>query len=360
MAFDHQIFLRQARGGISRYFTELIRNYSNRADLGVRPVLRQALGVNHHLAQAIPGQHVLHPIPSRFWGAALRAEQALIRKRQSVDILHHTYYDAAALEDAGGVPVVSTVHDMIPELLPEHFPEGNPHLDKALYIERSDLVLCVSEATRTDLLRLHPGCAGRAVVVHLACSSVFAVPHRRPPWAPPQYVLFVGARGGYKDFEVLLQAYASSGLDIPLVCAGGGPWSEAEQERILDHGLSVPRVTQRDVSDEELIGLYQHAMVFVFPSSHEGFGLPVLEAMTAGCPVVISDARALVEVAGDASARFARGDAGRLADVLVALWDEPDLQQDLRERGRARADAYSWERTADRTAVLYRELLAGR
>lgn len=353
--YDPQIFQRHARGGISRYFAELVRHFNDHQQLGVQPVLPQRFSINRHLADAVPGQQSIAFLPERARRRVFALERTL-RKRRHVDIVHHTFYDELELASERSVPRVTTVHDMIPELFPELFPGGNPHLRKDRYVAASDLVICVSDATREDLMALYPGCRARVEVVPLGCSAAFERRRRAPAWAPDRYVLFVGSRRGYKDFDVLVDAKSQALKGVHLVCAGGGRVTEDERRRWTLAGLPAEELVQRDVTEDELVALYQHAVLFAFPSRYEGFGLPVLEAMTAGCPALLSDAKAFQEVAADAALYFPCGDSGALAVALERLANDAHLRQQIVRSGRMRAAKFSWFGTASHTAALYREL----
>ena len=356
VAFDAQAFDMQVRGGISRYFSELVRALRSAPELGVQAELALSLTVNRHLQDAVGASTVLNRIPPRLQAGVISALDRRRRRRHGVDAVHHTYYEQEALLTWRGVPRVSTVHDMIPELFPELFPRGNPHLAKAEHVAASDLVICVSHATRRDLLAALPDCKARVEVVHPACAPEFGQPAPVPAWTPPEYLLYVGTRHGYKDWRLLLDALRLAAVQVPLVCVGGGPWTEEERRALAETGLQ-DRLVQRDVSDAELVGLYGGAVAFVFPSRYEGFGLPALEALAAGCPALLSDAPSLLEVADGAAAHFSRGDVEQLAQALLELLGSTERRQRLVRTGRLRARDFSWARTAARTAQLYRETL---
>ena len=356
VAFDAQAFDMQIRGGISRYFSELVRALRSTPELGVQAELALSLTVNRHLQDAVGASTVLNRIPPRLQGGVISALDRRRRRRHGFDAVHHTYYEPQALRDWGGLPRVTTVHDMIPELFPDLFPRGNPHLAKVEHVVASDLVICVSHATRHDLLAALPGCSARVEVVHSACAPDFGQPAAVPAWTPPAYLLYVGTRHGYKDWRLLLEALRLAAVQVPLVCVGGGPWTEAERRALADTGLQ-DQLMQRDVSDGELVGLYRGAVAFVFPSRYEGFGLPALEALAAGCPALLSDAPSLLEVADGAAAHFPRGNVEQLAQGLLELVGSAERRERLARTGRVRARDFSWARTAARTAALYRETL---
>ncbi len=175
------------------------------------------------------------------------------------------------------------------------------------------------------------------------------------------FLLHVGHLHPRKNFEGLLDALGRlvrRGERLPLVQVGGTP-SPAQRARLEALGLGDQVRFLGRVEDEVLVALYNRAALFVFPSLYEGFGLPVLEAMACGTPVVAADATSLPEVVGDAGLLVDPRDPETLAEALIRLWRDRELAAELRERGLARARAFTWEETARRTVEVYRALLEG-
>src|SRR5680860_273187 len=191
---------------------------------------------------------------------------------------------------------------MIPELYPELFPKGNPHLDKELFIRSADLIICISETTRRDLFRIYGGLGQPVVVIPHGVGERFRGEADRLPSLPDRYVLFVGNRGAYKDFPVLARAFARTRRDRSewLVVVGGGEFTASEAADLQTLGI-LERVRHVALADAELPGAYGHALCFVSPSRYEGFGLTTLEAMASGCPTLLASTPAHREVGGDSS-----------------------------------------------------------
>jgi glycosyltransferase involved in cell wall biosynthesis len=176
-------------------------------------------------------------------------------------------------------------------------------------------------------------------------------------WPFGQYLLYVGARLGYKDFATLLAAYANWERkgDISLVVIGP-PWLHSERELLARAGIASRVSLKSNIDDRTLCELYNGALAFVFPSLIEGFGIPLLEAMACGCPVVASRIPSTVEVAGDCPIYFDAGDwESLLASLEVASGENRSAERIL--MGVDRARGYSWERTAQMTLSVYRSLL---
>lgn len=360
VTIDDQIATLQAHGGISRYFSKLTREFLTDADLDIQVDPPRYVQSTHYLAaglgRALPGIYGRHAKPLQ---AANRVAN-LLRRNETADIVHHTYYDGAYLKRYKHAPFqVTTVYDMIPELLPEFFPHGNPHLDKRAYVEAADLIFCISESTKRDLLRIYGDQRAPIVVTPLGVDPLFSP--NRPSLAVLRspYVLYVGTRTGYKDFAVLTRAFAKSSLpadDAVLVAVGGGAFSPEEWSEFRRLGIE-DRVEQLVLADDELASAYANALCFVYPSRYEGFGLPTLEAMASGCPTILARSSSHPEVGGDAAAYFAPEDVGALATALDRITQDPDQRQAMRASGLRRAASFTWRRTAELTAGGYATLV---
>jgi glycosyltransferase involved in cell wall biosynthesis len=353
--YDDQIFLIQRRGGVSRYFVELIRAFAENPDLDVQAELGWRWTRNAHAMEARMGGPLRIPGGSK--GRVLRwANRTVNVTRSSAELTHCTYYGARYLSRKSAVPMVATVHDMTPELFPDLFPKGNPHQSKAMYLRRASLVLCVSESTRRDLASVYGAIEPPTAVTYLGVSGRFVPGVPRPPWCPDSYVLFLGNRGGYKDFRVAVEAFAELSPKAPgtaLLAVGGGPFTEDEEALIWRWNLSNTLI-HKDASDAELPGVFGGASAFVFPSRYEGFGLPTLEAMACGTPAVLADSSSHPEVGGDAALYFPPGDSNALADTLLRLLSDVELSRELSRKGLAQSGRFTWRRTAVDTADAYR------
>ena len=360
IAFDHQIFAMQDHGGISRYISRLGGELAQMGH-GVRIVA--PLHVNAYLPDLPPelvtGRQLA---PSRNARRLTRVVDSLLAPPLigafAPDVVIETYY-AAERTSWGKARVVVPVHDMIHELYPESFPAGDPvAARKAAAVRRADHVICVSENTRADLIRFHPDVAAKtSVVLH-----GFDVPAPLPPGPPPArpYLLFVGLRGGYKNWDGLFAAYAASPAlraAFDLVAVGGGSFTPVENAAIAAAGLAG-QVHRRGASDGELQRLYAEAAAFIYPSLYEGFGIPPLEAMAAGTPVVTMAASAMPEVCSDAAAYAVPGDVELLRTTIEAVVLDPARSAALVAAGRQRLQRFSWSRCAAETAAVLASVIA--
>jgi glycosyltransferase involved in cell wall biosynthesis len=356
--FDPQIFERQSVGGISRHFADLISALDSNQGLGVECRISMRSTTNAYLRR--PGGGRIVSLPNRPGMARLSNLINATVRTGLPDVVHHTFYAERYLERWQGATRVSTVHDMIPEAMPELFPEGNPHAGKDAYLQASDLIIAVSETTRDELHRLRPGLETPVIVIHEAADAIFSPGVSLVPDSNPA-LLYVGGRTGYKQFPVLLQAIARlrrSGMHVPLLCVGG-PFTTAEAQLISRLDLAGV-VRQASVSDRELAASYRQATALVATAAAEGFGLPVVEAMQSGCPVILPRASVFPETAGEAAMYYESGDPLSLAETIARLLTSPELRTETARLGLERATAYSWRRTAELTAAAYRSVAGGR
>ena len=268
---------------------------------------------------------------------------------------------------AGHVRCVTTIHDVIPLALPNHAPRSRKTRLLPLYRRlmkevgtRSDFIITVSDFSRQDTIQhlaIPSERAGRVVRVYNGVNPLF-----HPPAIPvepgTQEILYVGRFDPYKELVTLVEAFAQlrqSGLRARLRVIGPpDPRYPEPHERARALGLEELISWSGYLSNEELRAAYQRAAVFVLPSSYEGFGLPVLEAMACGTPVVCSNATSLPEVAGDAALLVEPGQSAPLADAIRRVLTDKALADDLRTRGLHHAKAFTWKRAAQETVDIYR------
>jgi glycosyltransferase involved in cell wall biosynthesis len=363
IVYDNQIFESQEYGGASRYYFEIADNIasSNAAEVAII----SPLYVNSYLAAAsrnlqVRGRKV--PIMRRT-GRIYRAFNQLLApsmmKSFQPDLVHETNYSAKRLAPVGS-KVVLTVYDMIHERFPECFPAGNlTSKNKAIAVERADHIICISEQTRKDLIDLLGVDPAKTSVIHLGFSLTKPLVEKEREGGRP-YLLYVGTRGGYKNFEALLRAYAANPAlqqEYDLVAFGGGRLSDDERALMGELGIHVDRVKQFGGDDAVLAGLYRKAALFVYPSRYEGFGIPPLEAMSFDCPVVCSNTSSIPEVVGDAAELFDPNSSDSTGRAIEHVLNDMVLRQDLVARGRERIKQFSWKRCAEQTLDVYRRLL---
>ena len=356
---DEQIFAIQPYGGISRLFAELARQFTGGVapDLELLPI--DAPIVCRYVLDDPALSSSLGVREARSEWSALGRYFGRPRVHPKSDILHNTFYLPHGLTPTRGAKRIVTVYDMIPERLPKTRRRLDLLTLKRRYVEQADHIICISEATHRDLVAVYGELDRPVTVVHLGVDPRFNPSVARLPILPERYVLMVGHRGQYKDGDVLLRAFARVFREFPdvqLVCIGGGDWSRDERALIRELGLEE-HVLQVGLSDELMPAAYAGAEAFVFPSRFEGFGLPAVEAMACGTPTILADATSLPEVGGDAARYFPVGDDEALASAIRSVLADAGAAADLRERGISRAATFTWTRTAEQTADVYRRTL---
>jgi len=292
--------------------------------------------------------------------------------RAGVKVLHVPHYVLPLLYPGR---LVVTVHDIIHVLFPEFLPHPWAFSYARWFIRaavrRARRVITVSETTAGDLRRLFGAAEARLTVIPHGVDEVFLEPAdevrdeqvlRRLAIAPP-YLLHIGNHKPHKNAEGLLKAYQilvhdGRGETPPLVMAGGFRPDGELSVRAGAMGLSGRVICLGHVSRTELAALFHRATAFVYPTLYEGFGLPVLEAMACGVPVVAGDVAAVREVTGEAVLRVNPRDVVELAAAMRKVLGQPEMRASLGARGRRRAEAFRWHKAAEATLAVYRAVQA--
>ena len=360
VAMDEQIFAVQPYGGISRMFAELAQQFSAGVIPDVELLPLRAPIVNRYILDDPELSRRLRAHQARNEWVALARYFSRLRVSIDADIVHNTFYLPHGLTPIGRAKRIVTVHDMIPELMPHTRRRLDWLTLKRRYVDSADHIICVSEATKQDLLKVYGLTKAPVSVVHHGVDPRFHAEVPRADFLPPRYLLFVGKRTQYKDADVLFRAFARVAAhdpDLQLLCVGGAGLTPQESERLTELGIRE-RVSQRFLPDDLMASAYAHAELFVFPSHFEGFGLPALESMACGTPAVLAAATSLPEVGGEAAVYFEPGDDRALAGVIADLLNDASARFELVRLGKARAAQFTWEAAAQLTAEVYRTALA--
>ena len=360
IALDNQIFSLQDRGGISRYFCELgSALISAGDDVGIASILHRNLHLDECEALANSGM-VLRgragAIASSLATFVSVLSEASIA-RMKPDVIHLTYYKPPVRRRHGN-PVLVTVHDMIPEIYPDMTSRKDPAvLWKKEAVLAADHIICVSHNTKKELLEHLKLCESKISVVHHGvrpfAGSIPGRPHSRP------YVLYVGNRDGYKNFSALIKAVGARKIlreAFDVVALGGPVFSQDERTEISRARVQAHRYAGGD--DALLAAFYRHAAAFIYPSLHEGFGLPPLEAMAHLCPVIASSESSIPEVLGDAAMPTDPRDVDAMADAIDSVLHSPGISTALVQRGTERVRSFTWEKCARETRAAYLAAIA--
>lgn len=283
------------------------------------------------------------------------------------ELWHSGYY---VMPYALPVPVVLTMEDVLPLILPETMPNPSKRFLyrslNLLAVRRATHVVAISRAASEDIKRILGVPPARITVIPLAVNVEF---HPRGAveinslqkrlGLPERYVLYLGSNKPHKNLVRLLRAWAKVTYEMPLVIAGHWDARFPEAKRLADDPALTGRVLFRhNVSTDDVPILLCGAQAFVFPSLYEGFGLPPLEAMACGTPVVCSESSSLPEVAGDAAFLFDPSDVDSIASALTSVIQDAGLRGSLIVRGLARSQSFSWDQTAQMTLAVYRRVIS--
>ena len=357
--FDHQAFSNQAVGGVSRYVFELTSRLAVNCDVRVSGLFFQ----NRYAKELDRNNHDALTFDSRS-APVIKASKQInslhtwyLRATQSFDIVHETFYFGGAIK--GQVTVV-TCYDLIHELFPSYFKDSAVTIRaKQKIFNNADHIIAISQQTKIDLQSFYGIDSSKVSVIYLGADlklDMFKPDSERQLVTP--YFIYVGKRKGYKNWPVLLEALSKltgMGVRVKLWCLGGGRFEKAEMDlmkRLAIDGLCA----QHDPSDGELGSFYANAIALVCTSLYEGFGLPVVEAMKSGCPVISTAAGSLVEVTNGCAMSFSPNDVDTLTEHMLRLLDDGEFRKGLIDKGKVNASRFSWAACADDTLALYRQI----
>lgn len=364
IAYDHQIFTSQKYGGISRYFVELSQNLALIKDVEdariVAPFYRNQYiqESNAKTVSLASFQIPFIPRTGRILSLLNSMLSPVISQSFSPDIVHETYYSTQQ-NGLQGKKNIITVFDMIHELFPDRFLNKNLSKAKSIAVTRADHVICISENTRRDLVEIFDVDESKTSVVKLGFSSR-SFRRNVDIGSPRPFILYVGSRGGYKNFDRLLEAYALHRpitKNYDLIAFGGGEFTKNEVAKIKELGISPVKVRNVQGSDEILAAYYKAAALFIYPSLYEGFGIPPLEAMSFGCPVIASSTSSIPEVVGDAGIFFDPNSAESISRAIDDVLSDSQVVCNLRQKGLKRIEHFSWEKCAQDTLKVYKKVL---
>lgn len=369
--FDSQIFDWQINGGISRYFIEVLKRLDKSSDIEI--LFRCSHSYNTYIQDT---RWLVHKAAFRnfqFKGKLRMLKQInqqinrgysnRLLKAGVPDIFHPTYYDPYFLKYLGNKPLVLTVYD----LTNEKFNDNSDLTNKVLHwkkqlIEKADHIISISENTKKDVIEYYGIQPEKITTVYLSGGFDPAVKSAPVPaemnTIPSRYILFVGSRSAYKNFNAFIREAAPvmSDENISLVAAGGGPMNEQELSLMRELGIVDKLVPFSHVSDNFLAKLYMNALAFVFPSLYEGFGIPVLEAMQCDCPCLLSNNSSLAEVGGDAAAYFDPMKEQSLQAALRDLVRNDAQRKKMVLAGREQVKKFNWDATAEGHLQVYKQV----
>lgn len=356
---DDQFFSQQIYGGISRYHYEL---YSHLNLLENTQCEISALYTHNEYLKK--DSKFSNPLLSPFFLSqkitrALNREFSIYKlKKQDFDVFHPTYYNPYFLPYLKYKPFVITIHDLIPEYFPKYFENTTLLENKKKLIEKADAIIAVSSNTKKDLVNFYQINENKIHVIHHGFKPEKVTQTKVELKLPSRFILYVGERGDYKNFNFFIESAAPVLINhnIHLLCAGGRKFTDAETK--IFEKLHIKHLTsQFSVSDEELYAIYSQALLFVFPTLYEGFGIPILEAFYNKCPVVASNKGSIPEIARDGAIYFDPTNANEIAYKLNSAMTDSNLLDNLKMKGSQIVQSYVWEKTAIETHEVYKSVI---
>ncbi|MBP0000099.1 MAG: glycosyltransferase family 4 protein [Cyanobacteria bacterium SID2] len=361
--YDGVIYKLQKYGGINRYFNNLISRLPDE----ITPILTayRAKDIAYPKHPNLKTYRFLgrENRPRRLFEALERRYFESVTSSASFDLMHPTYYWMLTGKDMTSYrrPLVVTVHDMIHELYADRMDSnGQIARTKRRSVEIADAVICVSENTKKDLMKLSGVREDKITVIYLSSELDIRSSYGDEPVPKRPYFLYVGSRNpNYKNFDRLLEALSKVVTRYPevILCSVGGSFRDFERQQISDLGIENHLETLQNPSDSHLAKLYRCSVAFVYPSNYEGFGIPPLEAMACGTPVIASNRSSIPEVVGDGGIQFDPNSVADLADAMLSVLENPIQRDRWIERGFDRVQQFSWQKTADRTLEVYKQLV---
>jgi glycosyltransferase involved in cell wall biosynthesis len=362
--FDHQAFNGLKFGGISRYFHNLMEFYDGRTDIDFDLALW--FSNNYYIQHSNFSSHIKYEQFSgsknvnRAFSLLNRMNSTRMLEKGDFDIFHPTFYHQYFLKNLNKKPFVLTFHDVTNEKFHQNFAEIGGDLSKLKQklLNKADIVIAVSQNTKNDIIEYFNISEEKIKVIHLGTTLGNApmVSETMLDTLPKNYLLYVGNRDAFKNFEFFLRnagEVMKKFPEIQIVCAGAGIFSRKEFQLIE----SLKRVQHFPVIiDDMFYPIYKNAIAFVFPSLYEGFGIPVIEAFTSGCPALLSNQGSLPEIGGNAALYFDPKNSEEFQVQLYKVLIDSDLRKKMVIKGNERIKLFSCEKTALETLDVYKSL----
>ncbi len=376
IGIDYTAAIHQS-AGIGRYTREIVRALASYSTGPFRPDYHLFVANGRQLKPVIPGPNFTwHYTPltkrwlERLW-YRLRLPLRIERWTGPLDLLHQPDFVLPPVK--AGTRTLLTVHDLSFIREPNSVMPGMmAHLTRWVHrsVARADHVIAVSKSTRQDLMELYQTPPEKITVLYHGVRPQFrpiedpaelAAVREKYGLGDRPFVLSVGTIQPRKNYQRLVRAFAQIKLDFSLVLAGSRGWDyQAVVDEVRKQGLENRIHFPNFVADPDLPALYSAASLFVYPSLYEGFGLPVLEAMACGTPVVASDRSSLPEVVEEAGLLVDALDVDGMAAAMSKLLTDQSLHQQLSQAGRLQAAKFTWEDVACKLITLYQAILERR
>ena len=363
VSFDYSIFFHQKYGGVSRYFINLHKEFlKQNIDAKIIAPIHNNLFLKDYLKTNTKNNY-LKGYP-RFTRKLLKTYNHLFSKIQcnldKPDIIHKTFYEKN-ISNNPKTKRVLTVYDLIHEVYYEDYNLRQNLRPKEIALKNIDKIICPSNKTKKDLINFYNIPESKIDVVYMGIHSFEKIYDQNLTKVHSPFILFVGDRKRYKNFSNFINAYSFSSKlqkDFKLVCCGGGKLTNSEISNITNLKINISNIIQIESNDNQLHYLYKKATALIFPSKYEGLGLPQLEAMSLGCPVISSDHEAIRESVGDAAVLFNPEEPEDIKFNIEKVLYSSSLLNELKVLGLERSKLFSWKKCANETLDIYNKLLS--
>lgn len=343
---DNIIFGLQKSGGISVYWKEILNRILKDGNDEIKIIEQEENSKNIFRKEIeIPSKKTIYENKLPIW---IYQFLPLTTKLEENSIFHSSYYRVSYSKK---VKNIVTVHDFTHEYFFTNHKKFLNYWRKKIAIMKADGIICISENTKKDLLKFHPWAKNKEirVIYNGVGDEFFPIEEIKKE----NNILFVGARGNYKNFEIVVNALKEL-KNYSLIIVGGGKLTDNEKEN-LEKKIPGRYAHKLGISSENLNLEFNKAFAFMYPSSYEGFGIPILEAMKAGCPVITTNKSSIPEVAGDGAL---------LVDVIsedsfvkgIRQLENKEFKESLIEAGIRQANKFSWDKTYREVKKLYEEI----
>ena len=350
--YDNIIFSLQKSGGISVVWYEMIKRFLNRKDINIKFLEMQGKennilrnGLNIPSKQIIALKYPIFNI-QRYLNPTINSHEPFI--------FHSSYYRICKNKHAINI---TTVHDFTYEYFVTGIKKKMHCLQKYQAIRNSDYIICISENTKKDLLKFLPDVNEHKIhVIYNGISDDYKPLYSKEQnnivsFDPYTFVLFVGSRSKYKNFDLAVEAISKTNLNLVIV----GPELTKEESDFLNNKLGKDKYShKKNVSNKELNILYNHAFCLLYPSSYEGFGIPVIEAQKTGCPVIAYNGSSIPEIIGDTPLLLNDLSVETILSKLDIIRDNRQREYII-EKGMENASQFTWENTFNKVISLYKK-----
>ncbi len=361
IAFDYKVFYLQKYGGVSRYFISLAKEFIKlNEDIKIfSPIYINEYLKDNYFKNFRQGMHINKiPLNTRkllFFYNSFFSKLLLMKWKPNV--IHNTYYSENLVFNKKCLKVL-TVYDLIHEIYYDDYNYNKNNFPKLKSLKNADLILCPSYKTKKDLINIYQISENKISVVYWGAEDFSNSNQVQIGDNIKPFLLYVGDRKRYKNFNNFIKAFSINKnlkQNFKVVCFGGDEFSKKEYDLFRKLDLPIEKIIRITGGDDMLVSLYKNAKAFIFPSKYEGLGLPPLESMKQGCPVIASNHEAIVEAVGNAAQLFDPNSIDDISDKIEEIIFSNEKTNKLINYGNLQVKKFTWSKCAMETLNLYKE-----